>query len=76
MSVISSFRYSFYVTKGRARRFLIEVCDGERTKTVMIGEGLHEALRFYSLLVENEVAPCHVDDVMEDMMQMANLLVK
>ncbi len=61
-----SLKYGFYVTKRRTRCFLIEVCDGERTKVVTLGGNLDEAYRLYLLLVENEVAPCHVDDIIED----------
>ena len=67
LHIVYSLKYSLYVTKRRARHFVIEVCDGKWTKTVLLGKSLDAAYRLYLLLVENEVDPCHVDDIIEDM---------
>ena len=64
---LCSIHYSFYVTGGRRPRFFARIKDEEEKKTVTLGERLDTAYRTYMLLVENEVAPCHVFDIMEDL---------
>lgn len=62
-----SIRYSLYVTGGRRRRFAMQITDEDATKEVILGERLETAYRTYSLMVENEVAPCHALDIIEDL---------
>ena len=64
-----SIHYSFYVSSGRRRCFFARIWDEEESRTVALGEQLDAAYHRYLLLVENEVSPCHVLDIVEDLTQ-------
>ena len=63
------FCYRFTVTLGERRLFFVTVKGEDGVGVVKaLGTEHDEARRIFDLLVENDVAPCHVSEIVDELL--------